>query len=336
MSPIFIWFFGFAVSAVWSASPYNIEYAESHFEEFIKKFGKKYQNHVEKQFRFEIFVKNLKKVNKLNEECDHAVHGITQFMDLDVEEFSSIYSCLPSVDVFDFDSGCDYDDCDPTCNHNDAPESFDWRDHGVVSSVKDQGNCGSCYAFSAVGNIEGQHAIKHKELLDLSPQQIVDCDLDSSGCEGGLMSFAFRTIKNTGGIESEADYPYIHDEMDDCYFDVNKVKVKLSDCRAFNLTSQEKLKQLVYKTGPISIAIQADGLQTYTNGIFPDEHCNVGSINHGVLLVGYGVEKDVPFWIIKNSWGEKFGEKGYFRVARGENLNSCKMLNNAMSTSIVV
>ncbi|XP_050551730.1 uncharacterized protein LOC118273344 [Spodoptera frugiperda] len=327
MSPIFVCFFGLAV---WSAYTYDIEDAEYHFEEFIEKFGKEYENENEKQYRFKIFVENLKKVNELNKECDHGVHGITQFMDMDVEEFTAAYTGVR----LDFESGCDYAP-DDYIQGNDAPESFDWRDHGVVSSVKDQAACGSCYAFSAVGNIEGQYAMKYKEVVDLSPQQIVDCDYENSGCGGGLMSYAFRTIKKVGGIETEADYPYQQSESDSCQFDVSKVKAKLSDCVAFNLTSQEQLKQLLYKTGPIAIAIQATGLQTYTGGIFHDEDCDKGYINHGVLLVGYGVEKDQPFWIVKNSWGDKWGEKGYFRVVRGDNLNSCKMLNDAMCSAIV-
>ncbi|KAF9787548.1 hypothetical protein SFRURICE_001600 [Spodoptera frugiperda] len=330
MSPIFIYFFGLAVSAVWSAYTYDIEDAEYHFEEFIEKFGREYENENEKQYRFKIFVENLKKVNELNKESDHAVHGITQFMDMDVEEFTAVYTGLRQ----DFDSGCDYapDDYIPD---DDVPESFDWRDHGVVTSVKNQGDCGSCYAFSAVGNIEGQYAMKYKELVDLSPQQIIDCVMDTEGCDGGLMSLALQDIMYTGGIETEADYPYKQNDKDACSFDVSKAKVTLSNCLAFKLTSQEKLKQLLYKTGPISIAIQGTALQTYKGGILSDEQCDKGFINHGVLLVGYGIEKDIPFWIVKNSWGADFGEKGYFRVVRGEDSISCKMLNNAMCTAIV-
>ncbi|KAJ8726653.1 hypothetical protein PYW07_001351 [Mythimna separata] len=262
----------------------------------------------------------------------YSTFGITPFTDMTREEFESKRLGLKSFQD-DPKEACTYVN-DEDIQYNDAPESFDWRDQNVVTPVKDQGNCGSCYAFSATGNIEGQYAIKNKELVSVSEQQIVDCDQENSGCFGGLMSVAMRSLINQGGCESEADYPY-EGHFRKCQFDENKIKVQINDCHSFNLTSQEKLKQLLYHTGPIAIAIQGSGLQLYQNGIITDDECDQGGINHGVLLVGYGTENDVPYWIVKNSWDTTFGEDGYFRMHRGENNRSCSVMNAFMASAVL-
>ncbi|KAJ8726657.1 hypothetical protein PYW07_001355 [Mythimna separata] len=309
------------------------EHAEFHFELFIEEHNKEYIDEEEKQFRFEIFVENMLKANQMNEQSDHAVFGITQFSDLTPEEFVNHYTGLDNS--FNFtESECNdfYDSQIPNYN---APESFDWRQHNAVSRVKNQGQCGGCYAFSASGNIEGQYAIKHGSLIELSEQQIIDCDKGSKGCRGGSMPASFRSIIQQGGIETEDDYPY-EASQSYCRFTPGIAAVRLTDCNLYSLRSQEKLKQLLYHNGPISIGVQASSFQGYHGGIMSDEHCNSGDVNHGVLLVGYGTENGRPFWTVKNSWGENFGEHGYIRIQRGDSAASCGMMNNGLMSSSVV
>ncbi|KAJ8729143.1 hypothetical protein PYW08_000724 [Mythimna loreyi] len=319
---------------VWNGVPYvyNLDEAEKHFENFLEKYERNYENEMEKQTRFEIFKENLERINRLNKNSKFGVHGITPFLDMSREEFNSKMNGLSAF----------HDDPTEACKYlydedipfDDAPDSYDWRDHGVVTPVKDQGMCGSCYAFSAIGNIESQNALKTHQLLRLSEQQIVDCDQENDGCGGGLMNVAMRSLIDQGGVESEADYPY-EEISKTCNFDANKVKVKLAYCLSFNLTSQEKLKQLVYHSGPIAIGIQGSGLQTYVKGIISDDDCDIGGLNHGVLLVGYGSEDGVPYWIVKNSWGTIFGEDGYFRMHRGDDSRSCSVMNDFMATAVL-
>ncbi|CAD0195889.1 unnamed protein product [Chrysodeixis includens] len=148
------------------------------------------------------------------------------------------------------------------------------------------------------------------------------------------MQNSILSLLKAGGSESENDYPYEAKSVD-CRFDASKVKVKVIGCHAYDLKSAETLKQLLYHNGPIVIGVRGNPLQAYVSGIMNEESCEGGNLNHAVLLVGYGVENNVPFWTVKNSWGLTFGEKGYFRVKRGEHINSCGMMNNAMCSAVV-
>ncbi|KAJ8726655.1 hypothetical protein PYW07_001353 [Mythimna separata] len=319
-----------AASKTTPSFSYREEDAKYHFERFIIEHNKEYIDEEEKQFRFNIFVENLLKANEMNEQ------SITQFSDLTPEEFVNRFTGLADIDSLNFTrSGCKdvYDSQVPDYN---APESFDWCQHNAVTRVKDQEQCGGCYAFSVSGNIEGQYAIKHGNLIELSEQQTVDCDKNSYGCRGGLMTTAFRSIIDQGGIETEADYPYKAAQRQ-CQFTPGKAAVRLSDCNLYNVKSQEKVKQLLYKFGPLSIGLKAESFQIYHGGIMSDEECDKGQLNHAVLLVGYGVENGKPYWTIKNSWGTTWGEQAYIRIHRGENALSCGMINNgAMSSAVVM
>ncbi|XP_026726729.1 uncharacterized protein LOC113493107 [Trichoplusia ni] len=321
-----------ALGSVVAFEPLRHKHAHIHFERFIIEHGRQYAHEEEKQMRFEIFKANLEKVNRLNENSDTAVYGITQFMDLTPEEFIEKHT------GFKGDGAVANDKCsyvtDKDIPDGDAPESFDWREHNAVTPIKNQKSCGGCYAFAVVGNVESQYAIKHKQELSLSEQQIIDCDTISNGCDGGLMTDAIQSLIGQGGSESSQDYPFVA-QQNKCQFDASKIQVKVTECHAYNLTSQEKLKQLLYHNGPIVIGVHGNPLQTYHGGIMKDQECAWGQLNHAVLLVGYGEEHNVPFWVVKNSWGTKYGEQGYFRVERGEGLVSCGMLNNNMCSAVI-
>ncbi|XP_046402559.1 uncharacterized protein LOC124168388 isoform X1 [Ischnura elegans] len=304
------------------------------FSEFLEKYNKKYESEEEHQRRFRIFRANLKKAQVLQEtEQGTATYGVTQFSDLSAKEFKKYHlglnhgarkldlpmekAVIPNVKL---------------------PNEFDWRHYNVVTEVKDQGMCGSCWAFSVTGNVEGQYAIKHGKLLSLSEQELVDCDTLDQGCGGGLMDQAYHAIENIGGLEGEKDYPY-DGEDEKCHFSKPKVLVTLSG--SVNISSNEDdMARWLFKNGPISIALNANAMQFYTGGVSHPWKilCNPGGLDHGVLIVGFGVHRTsilhrtLPYWTIKNSWGSSWGEQGYYRIYRGD--GTCGV--NMMATSSIV
>jgi len=217
-----------------------------------------------------------------------------------------------------------------------APESFDWRDKGISLNVKDQGRCGACWAFSAVGNIEAQYALKKQQNATFSEQQLVDCDVKggNQGCEGGLMDTTFQYIINNGGLVSDSDYPY-NAADGTCKFNKNQVKVQLSSFKDISKNENE-IKEVLFANGPLSVAVNADPFQFYTGGIFTPTttSCDPQGLNHAVTLIGFGIDTKTnkQFWILKNSWGKNWGEKGYIRLARG--IGACG-INTNVSTAVL-
>ena len=197
-----------------------------------------------------------------------------------------------------------------------VPASVDWRSSGAVTPVKNQGSCGSCWAFSATGAIEGINKIKTGTLVSLSEQQLVDCSSSygNNACNGGLMDNAFKYVK-ANKLESESDYPYTG-KKGTCAYVSSKGKVQLSGLTDVTANSPSQLQAAVAQQ-PVSVAIEADKsvFQSYSGGIITSTACGT-SLDHGVLLIGYGTEGSQAFWLLKNSWGTTWGEKGYFRVAR--------------------
>uniref|UniRef100_K3WA09 Peptidase C1A papain C-terminal domain-containing protein n=1 Tax=Globisporangium ultimum (strain ATCC 200006 / CBS 805.95 / DAOM BR144) TaxID=431595 RepID=K3WA09_GLOUD len=194
-----------------------------------------------------------------------------------------------------------------------APVSVDWVEKGGVTAVKNQGQCGSCWAFSTTGAVEGAAFVSGKKLPTLSEQELVDCDHNGDhGCNGGLMDHALQWIQEQGGICSEEAYNY-HGAVEQCH----KCKQVVQVTGFTDVTSNDEtaLKIAVSKQ-PVSVAIEADQreFQFYKSGVF-DKPCGQ-QLDHGVLAVGYGVEDDKKFWKIKNSWGTTWGENGYIRLAR--------------------
>jgi len=214
-----------------------------------------------------------------------------------------------------------------------APTSFDWRTKGAVTHVKDQGQCGSCWAFSAVANIEGVNFVKNGKLEEFSEQQLVDCDHNGDqGCNGGLMDQAFEYLVENGGLETEADYPYEGSD-DSCSFDESKVAVKLTGFHDIS-SNEDEIAKVLAEVGPLSVGINASPFQFYGGGILKPtkSSCNPSQLNHGVTIVGYGVEGTTKFWIIKNSWGASWGEEGYIRLQRGT--GACGVNTNVSTAEV--
>nr|AAD34707.1 cysteine proteinase [Paragonimus westermani] len=213
-----------------------------------------------------------------------------------------------------------------------APERMDWREWGAVGPVENQGSCGSCWAFSVAGNVEGQWFLKTGQLVSLSKQQLVDCDVMDYGCGGGWPTNAYMEIMRMGGLELQSDYPYVGVQQQ-CYLNKEKLLAKIDDLIVLGAYEEEHAAYLA-EHGPLSSALNAGYLQFYQSGIsHPSyEECSPASLNHAVLTVGYDTENGVPYWIIKNSWGTGWGENGYFRLYRGD--GTCGI--NRMITSAII
>lgn len=205
------------------------------------------------------------------------------------------------------------------------PESVDWRTKGAVTEVKDQGHCGSCWAFSSTGALEGAHFRKTGKLVSLSEQNLVDCSksFGNEGCNGGLMDLAFKYVKANGGIDTESSYPY-HGTEEACHFSRKDIGATDTGYVDVAKKSEEALKAAVATVGPVSVAIDAGqtSFQFYSHGIYDEDQCDQDNLDHGVLAVGYGSDDHGDYWIVKNSWSDKWGEQGYIRMSRNKN-NQC-------------
>ncbi|XP_015190417.1 PREDICTED: cathepsin L [Polistes dominula] len=216
--------------------------------------------------------------------------------------------------------------------HVELPHFVDWREKGAVTPVKDQKACGSCWAFSTTGALEGQNFRKTGNLVSLSEQNLIDCSgkYGNNGCRGGLMDQAFQYIKDNHGIDTEQSYPY-EAENDKCRYsprnsgavDVGFVDIPQGD--------EQKLKSAVATIGPVSIAIDAShqSFQFYSEGVYYEPECSDTELDHGVLVVGYGTDDNgEDYWLVKNSWDTTWGDKGYIKMARNKN-NHCGVASSA-------
>ncbi|XP_047208606.1 cathepsin F [Girardinichthys multiradiatus] len=298
------------------------------FKEFTVKYNKVYSSQEEAARRLRIFRENLKMAEKLQSlDQGSAEYGVTKFSDLNEEEFRSTY-LNPLLSQWTLHRPIK--PAPPT--KGPAPDSWDWRDHGAVSPVKNQGMCGSCWAFSVTGNIEGQWFLKKGTLLSLSEQELVDCDGLDQACRGGLPSNAYEAIEKLGGLETETDYSY-KGHKQTCDFTDRKVAAYINSSVEISKDEKEIAAWLAEK-GPISVALNAFAMQFYRKGVSHPLKifCNPWMIDHAVLLVGYGDRNGIPFWAIKNSWGKDYGEEGYYYLYRGS--NACGI--NRMCSSAVV
>ncbi|EAR95695.1 papain family cysteine protease (macronuclear) [Tetrahymena thermophila SB210] len=280
------------------------EDVQTQWKMFKKTFGKKFADPEQEHYRIEIFAENLETIK--NDKT--GTLGITQFADLSHEEFKSIYLTLQvessEVKTVEYEVAAD-------------DVSINWVTAGKVTAVKNQGNCGSCWSFSTTGSFESALIIANKanNTLNLSEQQLIDCSYLNHGCNGGLMDKAFTYIKNHN-LTTEAEYPY-QAKQGKC----QKVTGTQYSLQSYTDVKQGDIQDLLnsLQKQPVAIAVDANNWKLYTGGVF--SNCGT-SLDHGVLLVGY----ENNAWIVKNSWGTTWGEKGYIRLASG---NTCGLANNA-------
>ncbi|XP_047328466.1 cysteine protease RD19A-like [Impatiens glandulifera] len=319
---------------------------EHHFSLFKSKFGKSYANQEEHDYRLSVFKKNLRQAKRHQMLDPTAVHGVTKFSDLTPAEFERDYLGMNRPIKLPSDAHQA-----PILPTTDLPTDFDWREKGAVTGVKDQGTCGSCWAFSATGALEGANFIASGELVSLSEQQLVDCDHEcdpeeygscDSGCNGGLMTSAFEYALKSGGLSSEADYPYIGRDRKGCQFDKTKIAASVSN---FSIVSadEDQIAANLLQYGPLAVGINAVYMQTYIGGVSCPYICSK-RLDHGVLIVGFASAgyapirlKEKPYWIIKNSWGTNWGENGYYYICRGnKSKNVCGVDTMVSSVSALI
>ncbi|KAM7251436.1 hypothetical protein ACFE04_023319 [Oxalis oulophora] len=289
---------------------------------WVSKHGKNYNNGAlgeEQEKRFNIFKDNLRFIDEHNYDKTNTFKlGLNKFADLTNEEYRVLYLGTKSdvhrrlmkakravTNRYAFREG-----------QAVLPEKVDWRDLGAVSPVKNQGSCGSCWAFSTIAAVEGINKIVTGELITLSEQELVDCDKAyNAGCNGGLMDYAFQFIIQNGGIDSAQDYPYRGYDNQCDPSRVNSKVVSIDGYEDVPPYDESALKTAVAHQ-PVSVAIEAGGptFQFYESGIFSGR-CGA-ALDHGVVVVGYGTENGMDYWLVRNSWGADWGESGYIKMER--------------------
>jgi len=338
--------------------------ARAQFDQFMVKHARKYQTIEEKQARFQIFQQNLIRIEELNNNSRHATFGVTQYADLTLSEFKS-KRLMKSMPADDLAQSCLAKGVTANLDYSedrlkDLPDEFDWRttggsdNKGIVTRVKDQGMCGSCWAFSTIGSLESQWALRGNPLTEFSEQLIVDCSHGCSmeppygkvcnqGCDGGWQWNAFYDVVEWGGVVTEKDYPYKGTDQN-CKKPNNMTlgHIKNYTCLSGpDPVDEEKLRAYIHDNGPVSIALDAGLLQFYYGGIIdpfiPSIECDPSALDHAVLMVGWGQERNMffqmtPYWIIKNSWGDSFGDSGYFLISR--NKNTCGIANAVAAPTV--
>lgn len=289
------------------------------FKKFITKYNKQYNNSLELSIALKNFYDNVMRNPENHNKEDNEV-VFTKFYDLTIQEFEEKYlsgylAGKPIVELEEYEPNQE--------NLSALPDSIDYRNDGFVGPVKDQGDCGSCWAFSTVATLEGVASKKLRTFKQFSEQQLVDCDDLDYGCGGGLPSNAYQYLarEEVGGIQLEEDYPYTGSD-DDCKFKIKKVALKVTGGVAIK-QDEDAIKEALFNLGPLSVGLNAFALMSYHGGVITadNDKCNKQALNHGVAIVGYGFDKvlNLKYWIVKNSWGTDFGEKGYFRILRGDN-----------------
>lgn len=295
-----------ATLAAISTAPLVENEYENMFTKFITKYNKEYQ-HDEFNFRYNIFKANLDRIRRHNTEEHMWKMDTNEFTDLTWDEFKLKRVGYTRKNIIPKLAMC------AVSKNTHLPDKWDWAKKGAVTPVKNQAQCGSCWAFSTTGSTEGAWFLKTGKLISLSEQQLVDCsrEFGNHGCEGGLMDQGFKyIIKN--GLCTEKSYPYTAQDgtCHSC-----KSVVKITSFNDVDPDNENALQQAVFHQ-PVSVAIEADqsGFQFFKSGVF-DGECGT-DLDHGVLVVGWGMFNNTPYWKVKNSWGKSWGDNGYIFMAR--------------------
>ncbi|XP_031131291.1 ervatamin-B-like [Ipomoea triloba] len=306
-------------------------------EKWMVRYRRSYKNDAEKAKRFQIFKENLEFIQSFNKAGNQSYKlGTNKFTDLTKEEFQA--TMLNKEKSFPRPKTSK-----PASFVNEnlaqVPDSLDWREYGAVTGIKNQGRCGCCWAFSVAAAVEGITKIKTGQLISLSEQQLLDCDYndDGDGCGGGIMTEAFKFIKENGGLVTESDYPYEGAQKSCNTQNLGTPAATISGYEVVEASESALLAAVANQ--PVSVGITLDGqlFQSYSSntGIFAGYNdsgdCGSGQ-SHAVTIIGYGTSDDGrDYWLVKNSWGTDWGENGYMKMARGISADGVCGINLAAS-----
>jgi len=310
------------VSAIMTHYSNSTEAQMYAFEQFKETYSKTYETQEEEDARFAVFVDNLQLIDARNSAEGSDIHGITKFADLSPTEFKSRYlTSFPSSGVRDMHTGTKPLEFGATVNKN-------WA--GIVTTpVKNQGYCGSCWAFSATEQIESNYWMSSGNEMILSPQQITSCDKTSGGCNGGTTESAYNYVSRNGGLELDSAYPYTSGKIGvtgSCASNSRSYVVTISGYKTVSSSAsgESTMASYVGATGPLSICVDAESWSSYTSGIMTV--CG-NSVDHCVQAVGINTAAASPYWTVRNSWGTSWGQAGYIYLAYGKNM--CDLASDA-------
>jgi len=296
--------------------------AEDLFKEFEQKFGKTYKSVEERAMRIAHFAENVARIEEMQKNDPSAKYSVvTPLADWSKAEFAARNTLQVPKELMQGEV--------ELLDTSYLPTDFDWVAKGAVNDVKNQEQCGSCWAFSAVANVEGVNFVKTGTLLSLSEQELVDCDTLDHGCEGGRPSQGMdQMAANRLGLELESQYPYTASDGQ-CSAEMSDEKVFVSGHKDIS-QDEDQIAAALIKYGPLAIGINAGPMQMYHGGVANPADCDPQGLDHGVAIVGFGVDGGQKYWKIRNSWGPSWGEDGYYRIVRG--VGKCG-LNRVVATA---
>jgi C1A family cysteine protease len=316
-----------ASSSLRASTTAELEGAQVHFEAWTKDHDKSYASQDEEKARLSIWMDNHARIEQHNSQSPAPTFtlGHNAFSDMTQDEIAQYYHLGQYSNAAAKKSAQEaISTSTETARHLNTvslPDYVNWVQLGGVTPVKNQASCGSCWAFSTTGALEGAKFVRTGELVALSEQNLLDCDHEDLGCNGGLMDNAFKFDEKTGGLCSEEDYPYEAKQNKICRTDCTDVPGSIVRTFYDVPPGDETSMLAAIAMQPISIAIQADQFvfQFYKGGVLTDSSCGAaGNIDHGVLAVGYGTDLDTqePYFLVKNSWGAVWGDQGYIKLGR--------------------
>jgi len=305
------------------------------FSHFMNEFEKKYDNEQELQFRKNVFETTLKKIHEVNANPKMTWKaGVNEFTDRTDEEFGKQFGYNKALSFKNHKTPNFKVNKQSKRSLADVPNIVDWRDRGVVSPVRNQGRCGSCWAFATVATVESHIAIQTGHLLAFSEQQLVDCAPNNhhcggvGGCEGSTQSLGMSYFHLVGGMVARDDYPYTAKDGE-CQSKIPKV-ASIDGFHQIRTNDYDAILEGLANRGPLAISVAATSWKIYQEGVYNAWDDCGADVNHVVVAVGYGESEEGKFWIVRNSWGESWGEKGYIRLFREKDSASVNcMINNS-------